>query len=194
MNKPLGMWRAAALAVILFAVAFTLTFVARHWASSATSAPASLTGRRAPLFAVRTNRGEFSLANDRRPVLLELFATWCGHCKNEVATIDKLHKKYAKDVAFIAVSGSRYGIDGTSRESLADVRRFARRLKAQYRVAYNPSLTVNRDYNGGGFPTVVLIDRAKHVVFQSVGEVPYKVLDAQIAALGCATSSSCQRP
>src|SRR5580692_2179142 len=106
----------------------------------------------APQFEVATTAGYFDLSKTRKPVFLEVFATWCPHCQRETAVIDRLYQKYRSRVDFVGVSGSDTAIDGTSPASQADVLNWVRRFNVRYPVAYDASLGVANSYLQGGFP------------------------------------------
>jgi thiol-disulfide isomerase/thioredoxin len=129
-------------------------------------------GDTAPAFAIPTNAGSFDLAQVSTPVLLEVFATWCPHCQRETTVLNDLAAKYAGKLAIVAVSGSPYGIDGSTAESQSDVNAFANRFAARYPMAYDPDLKVAQLYLEGGFPTLVLIDKHKKVSWVQSGEIP----------------------
>ena len=58
----------------------------------------------------RDDPGPFNLPKaDHKPVLLEVFATWCPHCQHEVSVLNPLFHQYGDKVHFVAVSGSPYG-------------------------------------------------------------------------------------
>jgi thiol-disulfide isomerase/thioredoxin len=128
-------------------------------------------GDTAPQFAVQTNAGPFDLAQVSTPVLLEVFATWCPHCQREAAVLDRVAGKYAGKVALVAVSGSPYGIDGTHPESQVDVNQFGQQFDVRYPIAFDPDMKVSQLYLQGGFPTLVLIDKAKKITWIKSGEV-----------------------
>ena len=128
-------------------------------------------GDTAPAFTAATNAGQFDLAQVSTPVLLEVFATWCPHCQRETTVLNDLAAKYAGKLAIVAVSGSPYGIDGTSPESQNDVNRFGAQFGVRYPLAYDPELKVGQLYLQGGFPTLVLIDKNKKVTWIKSGEV-----------------------
>ena len=129
-------------------------------------------GDTAPPFAVSTNAGPFDLAGVTAPVLLEVFATWCPHCQRETVVLNQLAAKYAGKVAIVAVSGSPYGIDGSTPESQADVMTFGQRFNVRYPIAFDGELKVGQEYLQGGFPTLVLIDKNKKIAWIKDGEIP----------------------
>jgi thiol-disulfide isomerase/thioredoxin len=128
-------------------------------------------GQTAPTFAVSTTAGPFDLATAPTPVLLEVFATWCPHCQHEVPVINALSKQFAGKVAVVGVSGSPYGVDGSSPENQADVMQFVQKLGVAYPVAYDPELKVAGAYLQGGYPTIVIIDAQKKIRYINSGEI-----------------------
>ncbi len=135
-------------------------------------------GDSAPAFTAATTAGLFNLAKEKRPIFLEIFATWCPHCQRETAVIDHLFAKYGNRVSFIAVVGSNKGMDYSSPESSLDLLAFQQRFGVTYPIAtYDPALTVAQQYLQGGFPTIVLIGRNKKILSLVSGEIPYAALD-----------------
>ncbi len=137
-------------------------------------------GQPAPNFVVSTTAGLFDLSKTDKPVFLEVFATWCPHCQRETAVIDRLFHRYRDRVDFVGVSGSDTAMDGTSASSQADLVQWRQRFNAEYPVAYDPLLNVANLYLQGGFPTLAVIGRDKHVIYLSSGEVSYDELRAAI--------------
>ena len=128
-------------------------------------------GQTAPQFSVATTAGPFDLAAVSTPVVLEVFATWCPHCQHEVPVINALSKQYAGKGAIVGVSGSPYGVDGSSPENQADVMQFVQKLGVTYPVAFDPELKVASNYLQGGYPTIVIIDAKKKIRYINDGEV-----------------------
>ena len=137
-------------------------------------------GDPAPDFSTATTQGPFVLSGAGRPVFLEVFATWCPHCQRETKVLNRLYEKYKGRVAFVAVTGSPYGIDRTSAESEADVLAFAKYFDVRYPVAFDSSLGVAKSYLKGGYPTIVLIGADKRIEFVASGEIPESTLESQI--------------
>jgi thiol-disulfide isomerase/thioredoxin len=133
-------------------------------------------GATAPDFTVNTDAGTFQLSTVTSPVFLEIFATWCPHCQHEVTVIDALAKQYTGKVAFVGVTGSPYGIDGSSPENQADVTTWVQKLGVSYPVAYDPDLKVANAYLQSGYPTLVVIGKNKKVAYIGSGEVPAPTL------------------
>jgi thiol-disulfide isomerase/thioredoxin len=163
----------ATIAVVIIGAIIAVAFASRVPQSATTvNQKAQLTvGQTAPAFSVSTTAGPFDLASVSTPVLLEVFATWCPHCQHEVPVMNFLQKTYAGKVAVVAVSGSPYGIDGSSPENQADVLQFVQKLGVSYPVAYDPELKVANAYLQGGYPTIVIIDKSKKIRYINDGEI-----------------------
>jgi len=170
-----------AIAIVVAVVLGSRTNVVRKAASEAPMNSKLKAGDTAPEFAIQTNGGSFDLAQVSTPVLLEVFATWCPHCQRETAVLNDLAGKYAGKLAIVAVSGSPYGMDGSSPESQLDVNRFGQQFQVRYPIAFDPDLKVAQLYLEGGFPTLVLIDKSKKIVSVKSGEVSPADLEKEIA-------------
>ena len=140
-------------------------------------------GKTAPQFEVATTAGYFDLSKTRKPVFLEVFATWCPHCQRETAIIDRLYAKYRNRVDFVAVSGSDTAMDGTSASSELDVLAWIRQFNVKYPVAYDPLLNVANLYMQGGFPTIAIIGSNKKIQYLDDGEIAYGELDSALRSV-----------
>jgi len=142
-------------------------------------------GQAAPEFTASTTQGPFDLAKVAgKPVLLEIFATWCPHCQRETAVLNTLYDAYKKQIAFVAVSGNKVGMDAASAASQEDMMNFVQRFKVRYPVAYDPDLTVANKYMQGGYPSIIIIGKDGKILSLSSGEATpetlQKVLDAAV--------------
>lgn len=185
-RKTLGAATLIVVALIgIAAIVFYLFPAGRRSVQTASQSPIAgkaQVGQPAPTFEVSTTAGLFDLATVDKPVFLEVFATWCPHCQREVPNVERLFRKYGARVAFVGVSGSDTGMDGTSPSSQLDVLNWARRFNVGYPVAYDPLLNVANLYLQRGFPTFAVIDKQKKVAYLTSGEVSYHDLDAAVAA------------
>src|SRR5690348_12573432 len=84
------------------------------------------------------------------PVLLNVWATWCESCKEEMADLAALEKKYAPEhVKVVAVSVDNG--DGTR------VKRFAESEKLPFIVAHDPAGEVQHKFQAVGVPETYLV-------------------------------------
>ena len=117
-------------------------------------------GTAATPFALRLVGGEgrFALAEQRgKPVLMEVFASWCGACENAAPMLRDVHREAAQSgVTLVGVS-----IDNEA----SDAERIKRDWGIPFPVAHDDG-SVKRTYGVSVVPTFVLIDRdgtIKHV-------------------------------
>jgi len=185
---------AVTLVVIVLVVIVGIVWSRGHamWAKPAKQASAisqspivdnAALGARAPEFQVATTAGLFDLNAATKPVLLEVFATWCPHCQRETGVLNALYAAYHARIAFVAVSGSDTAMDGSSPASEVDVYNFIQKFRTRYPIAYDAQLTVAGLYLQGGFPTLVIIDRNKIVRYLKSGEMPYATLSHMLDAV-----------
>lgn len=152
-----------------------------HNASLAPTIGAAQLGGTAPEFRIPTTAGLFDLDAQRRPVLLEVFASWCPHCQHETAVLNRLYAAFKARVAFIAIPGSATGMDASSPESEADLFAFMLRFHVAYPVAvFDPQFTAANLYIQGGFPTIAIVGTNKKILYLNSGEVSYGVLTATL--------------
>ena len=159
----------ALIAIIAVGVASRIPKVASE---APTVAPLAV-GQAAAPFTIPTTGGVFDLTQAAgKPVLLEVFATWCPHCQRETATLNQIFDTYKDRVHVVAVSGSQYAFDGSSPQSQADVVSFAEKYSVRYPIAYDESLGVAHKYLQGGFPTLVVIGKDGKIAWFRDGEIP----------------------
>ena len=94
-------------------------------------------GDRAPAYAARTLAGDSVRVGAGTPVLLNVWATWCTSCREEMADLAALDREYApRGVRVLAVSVDAG--DGTR------VRRFAEAEQLPFAVAHDPAGVVQK--------------------------------------------------
>jgi thiol-disulfide isomerase/thioredoxin len=105
--------------------------------------------------------GQFNLAQHRgKPVLMEVFASWCGACEHAAPMLGEIYRDAAaRGVVFIGVS-----VDGDARA--------AERVKQSWPIPYPVALDdgrVQKSYGVSMLPTFVLIDKHGNVKQVSSG-------------------------
>ena len=118
----------------------------------------------APGLGFTTRAGEAkSLADFRgRAVLVNLWATWCEPCVEEMPSLDRLQAKLGDRLTVLAISEDRRGGDV--------VEPFLRKLGLKNLGVYLDSKNAAlRDFKIEGLPTSVLIDRDGRMRFRVVG-------------------------
>jgi thiol-disulfide isomerase/thioredoxin len=180
-RRKLIMYGSLGLLAIIAIVAVALASRVPKAASDAPMYAKLAVGDPAPQFAAATTAGPFdSSKTGGKPVLLEVFATWCPHCQHETSVLNELYGKYNGKLDIVAVSGSNIGIDSNAPESQADVINFAQQFNVKYPIAYDSSLDVAKKYLQGGFPTIVLIDKTGKIAYVDSGEIDPGTLSKHI--------------
>jgi len=111
------------------------------------------------------------VAQHGTPVVVNVWASWCGPCRVEAPLLQRASERYGERVVFL-------GVDARDRE--ADARGFLRR----YAITY-PNLVDDGDAITGllglrGFPTTYIFDRSGRVMASVVGGISEQVLASRL--------------
>lgn len=164
-----------------YAVASFLAFAFLTSACASDAAPTSDQGypaeaELAPQFSVPTSSGEdFSLAehqaNDGRPVFLNLWASWCFPCREEMPAISAASETFP-DIKFIGVA---------IQDNRADAEAFADEIAVAYTVGFDTENAVNVDYNPLGLPASYIISSDGIILERIFGKVTERDLEEKFA-------------
>jgi cytochrome c biogenesis protein CcmG/thiol:disulfide interchange protein DsbE len=124
-------------------------------------------GAEAPAYAAETLDGERSaLAQLRgRPVLLNVWATWCHPCRQEIPALEQLHRTYGpQGLQVIGVS-----IDQGDQEQA--IREFLQEYGASYAIWLDPDGEITTAYSTMGVPNTFLIGPDGTLLWKHVGPV-----------------------
>ena len=152
---------------LLLTLAIALTGACGASADSrALPAPVEI-GRPAPAYrAVSLSGDSVSLAELRgRVVLLNVWATWCHPCREEIPQLQALHAQY-KDRGLELV-GVSVDVDGAD----ADIQEFMKEFAMTYPVWRDPAERVSAQFLVVGVPTTFLIDRAGVLRWRKTGPI-----------------------
>ena len=120
-----------------------------------------------------------------RVVLLNVWATWCHPCREEIPILQALHERYAaRGLELVGVSVDARGEEATIRE-------FARDFEMTYPLWLDPDERVQSTFLAIGVPATFLIDRGGVLRWRHIG--PVRVNDSTLVralerALGDAAS------
>ena len=120
----------------------------------------------APDFAVPTADGRtFSLdehiATDGRPIFLNLWASWCFPCREEMPAIDQ-SSKLNPGIAFVGVS-----VQDTTSEAKA----FLDEIRVSYTIGFDEEGTVDSEYRPLGLPASYIISSDGVILERIFGKV-----------------------
>ena len=126
-------------------------------------------GMKAPEFnAVNLHTGDSMTLADYRGevVLLNLWATWCGPCRWEMPSMERLYQDLGPaGLKIVAVS-----VDQVSGDEVLD---FANELGLTFDVLQDRSGQIEIDYQTTGLPETVILDRDGMIVHKSIGPVEW---------------------
>lgn len=130
----------------------------------------------APDFTVPTLDGDdftlsTHLAEDGRPVFLNLWASWCFPCRAEMPDIDAAAQEH-QEVKFIGVA---------VQDSTSDATDFAREINVQYAIGFDVDDVVEKGYPALGMPSTYLISPDGTILDVIIGAVTAEEIDAFLA-------------
>jgi peroxiredoxin len=131
----------------------------------------------APDFTLQDMSGKkVRLADFRgKVVLLEFWATWCPPCREEIPTLERLHRQYgSKGLTILAVALDEGGWDG--------VKSFAAERKIGYTVLRGTE-DVSAKYMVRLIPAMFLIDKQGNIKKQYMGGGRDEAVEQEIKAL-----------
>lgn len=122
-------------------------------------------GAAVPAYAAPTLAGDtVRIGGDEPPTVLNVWATWCTSCQEEMAALDSLRQAYApRGVRVIAVS-----IDNSD---VTRVRRFAQTNKLAMTVAHDPADRIGESYAVMGVPTTFIIGKDGKLLWRHTGNI-----------------------
>ncbi|MBV9772701.1 MAG: TlpA family protein disulfide reductase [Gemmatimonadetes bacterium] len=130
-------------------------------------------GTRAPDFTVRDMQGRpVSLGELRgQVVLLNIWATWCGPCREEMPSLQRLHQRLGPRglrIVAVSVDASPGQVSPGGHEG-GDVAAFLRQYGLTFTVWLNPGGEVQELYRTTGVPESFVIDRDGTIVKKVLG-------------------------
>jgi peroxiredoxin len=89
-----------------------------------------------------------------KPILLNFWATWCGPCREELPSMQRMHEASNKNGGFhiVAISIDRFNME--------KVKQYAKDLDLTFPILVDPDRETRKAYFIRGLPTSYLIDAA----------------------------------
>ena len=140
-----------------------------------------LAGKTAPDLTLTNIQGKTLKLSDLKgkTVLLDFWATWCGPCREDGPSLDKLYRKYGgKNLAIIGIS-----VD----EDPSVVRKFLGEHPHQYNIALTTDNEMPQAYRVGVLPTYIVIDPEGNLAFVTQGETGFSELRSLLKKAGLET-------
>jgi thiol-disulfide isomerase/thioredoxin len=154
------------------AIATTGALAAAALALAACDPPESTTyrplraGDAAPAYSAVTLAGDTVALESLRgaPVMLNVWATWCIPCRDEMPLLEALHREYAPHgLRVVGVS-----VDATG--MVRDIEAFLADVGVTFTILHDPAERFTRAFRTIGVPETFLIDRDGVVVRRWIGK------------------------
>lgn len=122
-------------------------------------------GAPAPAFQAVTLQGDSIALADMRgdAVLVNIWATWCPPCRQEMPGLQALHEEYAGEGLHVL------GVSIDSRSAGRDVATFTEDFGLTFPILLDPEERVTRVFRTTGVPETFLIDREGEIVRRWIG-------------------------
>ena len=123
-------------------------------------------GDAAPRYAAMGMSGEFVSLDQLkgRAVLLNVWATWCVPCREEMPALQRTHEAFADSgLTVLGISVDAAGAD-------EDITRFAKEHHIGFPLAKDPNRLVARIFRTIGVPETFLLDREGNIAGRWIGQ------------------------
>lgn len=129
--------------------------------------PPSSVGERAPAYAAEALSGDsVSLEQLRgKVVLLNVWATWCDPCREEIPALQELHEAHADEGLRVV------GVSVDAEGEQESVRSFAKEFGMTYDVWLDPDQRVSDIFRLRGVPSTFLIGPEGELLWKHLGPV-----------------------
>lgn len=142
---------------------FCSVILGASWGRIAPAAEATLIGKEAPDFVLKSNEGTNLRLSEFRGqvVLVNFWARWAGDTRREMPALSKINRTYER--AGLVVLG--VSVDEDERRARA----FADSMRVSYPVMFDTGSDLGLDYGLDKMPVTILIDRSGVVRFAHIG-------------------------
>jgi len=139
---------------------------------------APVKGALAPDFTLVNLEGETVSLSDfqGQPVLINLWATWCGPCRIEMPAIQSRFERY-QDEGFIVLA---VNFD----EHQVDVQAFGDEFGLTFQMLLDPGAEVQKLYRTRSYPSSFFVDRNGVIQVQHIGVMTEGNLDGNLPQIG----------
>ena len=115
-----------------------------------------------------------------KPVVLNFWATWCGPCRDELDSLEKLRARYGDAVVLVTISGEEPGI----------ARSFLRERNIDLPVVEDSARKIFDAYGVSPIPVTLVLRGDGSVSYVSNGEITWDELQAAVDAVSDLTTPS----
>ena len=186
-KRPITLnWKILLTIVALSALGFALADLSKAGETPQSEVSAEKTGLEvapvegsiAPDFKLRNLDGEEVQLSDfhGHPVLINLWATWCGPCRLEMPAIQDRFELYEEHgLIVLAVDFD---------EPISAVHSFRDELGLTFQILLDPGANVQKLYRNRNYPTSFFIDEMGVIQVHHIGVMTEEQLDVNLAEIG----------
>lgn len=119
-------------------------------------------------------RGEVTVADlGGRPTIVNVFASWCGPCKDEAPLLSAASSRYAGRIQFVALDYQDFDADGRS---------FLRRYGSRFAALHDGNGRAAHRWGVTGVPETYVLDPTGHIIRHAPGAIGKRELQPLLAA------------
>lgn len=146
-------WNLISAALLILGAVWIWASRADPTTGAANRLPAPQEGFPAPDFTLESLSGEQITLSERQgdPVLINLWASWCGPCRAEMPDIQEVYDEY-KDQGFTVLA-----VNATNQDRVKDVQAFVDEYHLTFPILLDQSGNVSDQYNLRSLPTSFFI-------------------------------------
>jgi thiol-disulfide isomerase/thioredoxin len=139
--------------------------------------PETVSARVETIDARGSDAGRVRVPVPGQPVtVLDLFATWCGPCREQMEALGTVHREYGDRAAFVSVTNERVG--GTL--TRADIQEWWQRHDGDWTVGLDPESDLMAALGADGLPYLAVVGRSGTVRWAHAGLVDAGTLRDQL--------------
>ncbi len=104
-------------------------------------------------------------------VLLNIWATWCPPCREEMPSMQRLHDDLSPrglQIVAVSIDAAQGGVDLAGNPG-GDIAAFAEQMRLTFPLWHDPAGDINRIYRTTGVPESFVIDRDGTIVKKVIG-------------------------
>lgn len=115
---------------------------------------------------------------DKKPVVINIWASWCGPCKEEMPYFEDAIKNYSDKVEFLMINLT----DG-QRETKEKALKFLKDHNLEMGILFDLDYSAANAYNIRGIPRTIFIDKGGNIIYDREGAINDKILEDNIKKL-----------
>ncbi len=107
------------------------------------------------------------------PIIVNIWAKWCGPCVGEMPHFEKYYKKYGDKVKFMMINCE-------DEDSMDDVNKFLKEKGYTFPVYYDFDYSANQTYGNGYIPMTIVFTKDGKIIYHDAGSLEESQLEKLI--------------